>query len=281
MLLSLYDSWFTGMDYQGMNTSPARGGGFAHTTSSQPSERVRRAYDQQTVIPVTIGMIAAATPTTDDTGTASTQLLDGRPLHQVRLVAAVRKLADMSTNIVYEVEDGTGLVEVKQWIDDNVCTALIAMRQECAQEHVYLKIIGQVKEYNGKKMVVADSIRRLKTGNELAHHFLEVVYSAQKYLRQQSSFGASGNMYHPGLASAGVPLTSSNAFSMGDGLRDQLINVLRREGELSDVGASVQQCWRSLGSKYSEGDVRREMNTLASEGILYSTIDENHFKLAM
>jgi hypothetical protein len=45
----------------------------------------------------------------DESG--SMQLADGRKLYHVKLVGAVRSVEDFSTNVVYEVEDGTGLME--------------------------------------------------------------------------------------------------------------------------------------------------------------------------
>ena len=95
------------------------------------------------------------------------QLADGRVLHRVRFVAAVRSVEDMSTNIEYEVEDGTGAIKVKEWLDDHKENAKTAeLREQTKREHVYIKITGQLKDYNGNKQVVADSIRPLSTGNE-------------------------------------------------------------------------------------------------------------------
>jgi replication factor A2 len=285
----------TGMDYQGMYAGGSHGGhdggymdSHSYATNDRPNSSggagggARRAYDQQTMVPVTIRMILESQALPDDTGTAANlQLKDGRPLHQVRLVAAIRKQDDMSTNVLYEVEDGTGLIEVKKWVDDNVCSALHELQQECKQEHIFVKIVGQVKDYNGKKMILADSIRRLKTGNEVAHHFLEVVYSAQKNINKNSYVHAPPSMWNQGAASSAMAMSANHGQSSGNTLRDQLMRIIRTEGEMSEAGASVQQCRMGLGNKYTESDVRKEMHALAAEGILYSTIDDNHYKLAM
>jgi replication factor A2 len=38
-------------------------------------------------------------------------------LLQLTFVAAVRAAAMQSTNVTYRMEDGTGMIDVKQWID--------------------------------------------------------------------------------------------------------------------------------------------------------------------
>eukprot|EP00977_Amphora_coffeiformis_P009700 scaffold2232_cov170-Amphora_coffeaeformis.AAC.2 len=186
------------MDYQG----DAGGGGFA--AGSQPGSggrnSTRRSPDEQTVLPVTIAMML-----TSQTVDERPQLQDGRFLHRVRFVAAVRNFEDMSTNILYEVEDGTGMIEVQQWLDDQKENAKTAeMRELTKKEHVYLKITGQLKDYNGKKKVVADGIRPLTTGNELAHHMLEVVYVEQKQKEKQQQPAFTAGFGQP--AAVGRPL---------------------------------------------------------------------------
>ncbi len=44
-------------------------------------------------------------------------LADGQPLHMVKLVGAVHQHEERSTNVFIDVEDGTGLVQVKVWVN--------------------------------------------------------------------------------------------------------------------------------------------------------------------
>ena len=51
--------------------------------------------------------------------------------------------------------------------------------------------------------------------------------------------------------------------------------------EASDEGVNIIQVMDSITSKgHSEGDIKRVIESLASEGEIYSTIDENTFKVA-
>lgn len=265
------------MDYQG----GGGGGGFAGGGSQgQSGGRARRSYDEQTVTPVTIRMALASRPDEGTDGTGTLALEDGRKLYHVKIIGAVRAVEDYSTNIVYELEDGTGLIEVKQWFDENDCEAISTTRAETQKEHIYLKVVGQIKDFDGKKMIVAESIRPLTTGNQLAHHMLEVVYSAESHKRRGTSMPSSGIGFGgPRPVSTGVPLAPSTA-SGGGGVKDTVLAYIREQGEYLEEGANVTECVTRLAGKYSEGEIRSAIEDLASEGHVYSTVDESHYKCA-
>jgi replication factor A2 len=268
------------MDYQGDYQGGGGGGGFPSNSispnaSQTPSRGARKAYDEQTLIPVTCRMILAATSTSSQEGTGALALTDGRPLHHVKLVGAVRSVDNLSTNISYEIEDGTGLIEVKQWMDDNDCTAVQEEKEAAARDAQYLRIIGQIKDYDGKKSLVAHSIRKIQNGDQLTHHMLEVVYSAQKYLRAERIGGMAPpiSMHH----TVSTPIQADN----NDGLKDHIINYFKVEGEKLEVGAPVIKLVHLLAGTYREHDVRAAIEDLASEGHIYSTINEDNYKFAM
>mmetsp|Transcript_40969 Transcript_40969/g.46552 ORF Transcript_40969/g.46552 Transcript_40969/m.46552 type:complete len:277 (-) Transcript_40969:125-955(-) len=273
-----------GMDYQGGGVV---GGGFG---SSPPSSMgnvaaapVRKSYDEQTLIPVTIHMILSSVASPDG---GSITLEDGRPLHHIRFVAAVRVFENQSTNVTYQLEDGTGLVEAKQWLDDNDCSAIVEMKDAAAKDAQYIRIIGQVKDYDGKKSVVAHSIRKIEKGDELTHHFLEVVYSGEK-AKQASRIGPAPPMIGIGAVgdthstySSSTPLMNSNSGGSNGGIKEQVLNYIKVEGEKLDEGANVKKCLGIL-SNYTEQDIRIAIEDLAAEGHIYSTINEDHYKFAM
>ena len=198
----------TGMDYQG-DAGGTGGGGFQNyggggspqQSSQGQQQRSRRSYDEQTLIPVTIKMAlgavndASSGSGNDGNNDGNLCLADGRKLTHIKLVAAVRSIVDGSTNVLYELEDGTGLIEIKQWFDDNDCTYLQELKTQTLKENIYVKVVGQIKLYDNKCMIIANSIRPLISnnngngsgsgsgGNELTHHMLSVIYSAEKYKR--------------------------------------------------------------------------------------------------
>jgi replication factor A2 len=272
------------MDFQGGDG----GGGGGYTTgnnnfgspeASQGGQKSRRSYDEQTLIPVSIQMALKSHPDPSG-GDGSLVLDDGRKVASVKIVGAVRQVNDNSTNVMYELEDGTGLMEVKQWLDDNDCTALQELRQATLQEHVYLKVIGQIKDYEGKKLLVANSVRLLSTGNELTHHFLEVVHSVETHKRADSIVSA------PMSTNSGVGFGGSLQQPMaqttggGDTLKDQVLNYIRTEDDGSETGVNITECIKAMTST-PESEIRRAIEALSEEGHIYSTISEDNYKFAV
>lgn len=284
------------MDFQG---DAGGGGGFTNNdnnfgggggTQDSAEKKSRRSYDDQTLIPVTISM-AMKTQSDVSGGDGTMVLEDGRSLHMVKIIGAVRSVDTQSTNIFYVLEDGTGVCDVKQWVDDNEPAAVTEMTKGAAIENVYVKVIGMIKEYEGKKQIVANSVHRLLSGNELTHHLLEVMYSAEKFKRADSivppimnmqnnnnnkSMGYNGNS----SSGQGAEIGNGGGGNPVDMNKNSVMEVFQRlNDEASETGTSVQQCIAEL-PHISEADVRDAINFLSEEGQLYSTIDENHFKFA-
>mmetsp|Transcript_48775 Transcript_48775/g.146966 ORF Transcript_48775/g.146966 Transcript_48775/m.146966 type:complete len:271 (+) Transcript_48775:484-1296(+) len=264
------------------------GGGFGGASQPSPGGgRQRRDYGEQTLIPLTIRMIHSAAKNAED----NMALPDGRELHQVKIIAAVRSAEDSSTKVTYQVEDGTGLLEVQKWVDDNESPAGAEFRQQSMQDHVYVRVIGQVKEYDNRKSIVAYSIRPISTGNELTYHMLEVVHSAEKYKRGQSivSTGAAPYMSNTtsGVGFNSGPMTKPSMGGMtpaagggnGSSIQATVLDYIRSNGEQSEEGCSIHQVIASL-THFNEPDIRKAVGNLAAEGEIYSTINEDTYKTA-
>jgi len=273
-----------GMDFQGGEA--AGGGGFSNNdknygggSQTSPDKRSRRNYDEQTLIPVTISMAFKAH--SDSSGGNDTLTLeDGRPLHSVKIIGAVRSAEVQSTNIMYTIEDGTGALDVKQWVDDNDAEAIGDMKRQNAKEGIYVKVIGQISEYDGKKQLVANSVMPLSSGNQLTHHLLEVMYCAEKY-KQADSIVASPIMQ----TSNGTTFGNNNSIQakIGGGhddnsTKERVLQFLRDND--SETGASIDVCIQQLND-IAESEIRKAAENLSEEGQIYSTINESFFKVAM
>jgi len=267
------------MDFQGGDS----GGGFSNNDNNygggsqgSPSKQ-RRNYDEQTLIPVTIAMAVKARPDSSG-GNDILTLVDGRPLHQVKLIGAVRSADVQSTNIMYTIEDGTGALNIKQWADDNDGEAIGEMKRQNAREGIYVKVIGQISDYDGKKQVVASSVQALSSGNELTHHLLDVMYSAEKY-KQADSIVSAPIVQNNGMA-FGNNSMQPKIEGGGDGgssIRERVLHFLREND--SETGASIDVCIQQL-SDIAESDIRQAAEHLSEEGQIYSTINESYFKVA-
>ncbi len=81
-------------------------------------------------------------------------LKDGRPLHMVKLVGAVRNFRVNIKHVQIDVEDGTGLVRVLLWKERKECTAQHQMIHECNSNR-YIPVIGEVEDYYGVHEMIA------------------------------------------------------------------------------------------------------------------------------
>ncbi len=131
---------------------------------------------EHTLIPVTATMIHSAV-----WDCKRFVLKDGRPLHMVELVGAVRNFRVNIKHVQIDVEDGTGLVRVILWRKQNECMAQHHLIDECNCNR-YISVIGEVKDYYGVHEIIAFNVRLVSSGNEVTHHFLEVAYSFEKQL---------------------------------------------------------------------------------------------------
>jgi replication factor A2 len=131
---------------------------------------------EHTLIPVTVKMIHSAVRDCE-----RFVLRDGRPLHMVKLVGAVRNFRVHVKHVQIDLEDGTGLVRVKFWQKQKECTAQHHLIDKC-NGNCYIRLIGEVTDYYGVHEIIAFNIRPVSSGNEVTHHFLEVAYSYEKRL---------------------------------------------------------------------------------------------------
>mmetsp|Transcript_520 Transcript_520/g.678 ORF Transcript_520/g.678 Transcript_520/m.678 type:complete len:277 (-) Transcript_520:4507-5337(-) len=268
------------------------GGGFDNSGSttnfSSPSDKPRRSYAEQTLTPVTIRQILNAQSNGD-----SITLTDGRALTMCKIVCAVRSMEEASTNFSFLVEDGTGLCEVKQWLDVNDAAqnnAVEDMRRDC-QDNVYVRVIGTVKDYDGKRTVVANNVRKCSTANELTHHMLEAIYSQLKYKQGPSTSGMGGaamfspmsnsvpnmNMQHNNQSFGGNQVVEQGGNDGMNPVEQAVINYIKRNATNEEIGCDARQMKTALAGQFSAQDIQASLTHLSNEGMLYTTVDENFY----
>jgi hypothetical protein len=104
---------------------------------------------EHTLIPVTAKMIHSAVWHLE-----RFVLKDGRPLHMVKLVGAIRNFRVNIKHVQIDVEDGTGLVRVILWRKERECTAQRCLIDKC-NSNCYVPVIGEVEDYYGVHKIIA------------------------------------------------------------------------------------------------------------------------------
>lgn len=146
----------------------------------------------------------------------------------------------------------------------------------------------------GERKIRCHNIRLVQDHNELTHHLLSTVFihyqnvkgplnDGSKLNAQSgtsfSGFGSSSSNFNAG--SFNQPVMAPGQENMVGGVdRDtRLVHDVIAGDVMSDTGLSVQQVADLLKAKgFNLSKVRNICNLLMTEGYIYSTIDDDHFK---
>lgn len=206
-------------------------------------------------------------------------LIDGHPITQVTIVGQVRSVNPQSTNITYRLDDGTGTMDVKKWVDPD--------KQEDAEPKFeldqWVRVWGRLKAFNQKRHVGAHFIRAIDRFDEVNYHLLEASYVHLYYTKgplggdpqQQQQQAGDGN------AGAGDSMFVDQPGGAGGEQSAKL-------GACGPVARKVFQFLQNApggnegthlnlitsGTNLSARDVLNGAEELLQQGLLYTTVDD-------
>lgn len=253
-------------------------GGFMGASQGASPAGKSKNKDRQTLLPLTIRQLKSATQEHQD----DSWKVDGAELHQVKIVGNILKVEETSTFTKYDIEDSTGVVEVKMWLDQSDDDTMTERRSAC-REGVYVRAIGIVRSFQGMMHIVSHDVRPVVDHNEITHHFLEAIYQHCQHTKPKPQAAA------PGAWGSQLPMPQQS-ISAGGGdqghsgftaAQSRVLNFFVQNDSHDDdgMGLSLDVVATSLaGEGIHEKDVRAAVDFLANEGHLYSTIDDNHYK---
>jgi replication factor A2 len=197
---------------------------------------------------------------------------------QITFVGQIRTISTQATNITYKLDDGTGLIEVKQWIDSD---APAETAKPPLQENTYVRVYGRLKPFNNKRHVGAHVVRPITDFNEINMHLLEATYVHLYFTRgppeslqgagsrggnamfvEPSGYGGAANGTAGG---GGKPLPHMSATAR------RVFNQLQSVPQ-NNEGLHVQNIAAQLG--LPTNDVFKAGDELLGLGIIYTTVDD-------
>lgn len=223
--------------------------------------------------------------------------IDNVEVGQVSFVAQIRAVNAQATNITYKLEDGTGVLEVKKWIDpgqagggneydDDDMMGGGADRGPNLPMEVgnFVRVYGRLKALNNKRLVTAHVIRAVQDYNEVSYHLLEAAYVhlllTRGPLDGQGGVGAGGDhggdsMFVDGGDQGGGQAggnSGNNAKVMGCTIPAQKVfNFIQNQpGGQEGVGLSTI----AGGAGLSNREVLGAADELVNKGLLYTTVDD-------
>lgn len=265
--------------------------------------------DNQTLFPVTIKQLHGVQPSEDDV-----LRLDGHEVATVKVVGILSELTPQSTNVRFKLDDGTGVFDGQMFLHaddaDYAENELAKLR-----DGIYVRAVGKLRSFQERVSLSCFSVTPIEDFNEITHHFLDTIYvhlyntrgplqsatgaggqqqlntpvkqqgfdhnqQAQGFGMQQQqgswnqgSFGGGGGSLGYGGAAASMDYGMDSSFSPE---QKAILDVLATC--TSDRGIKIDQIFMELRGQMNETQLRSALNYLTSEGHVYSTIDENHFK---
>ncbi|XP_027549857.1 replication protein A 32 kDa subunit isoform X1 [Neopelma chrysocephalum] len=240
-------------------------GGFGSPAGAQAEKKQRSR--SQNIVPCTVSQLLAAEQVDETFRICDVEI------SQVTVVGIVRHAEKAPTNILYKVDDMTAApMDVRQWVDTD----------EAGGENVvvppgtYVKVAGHLRSFQNKKSLVAFKIMPLENMNEFTTHILEIV-NAHMILRK-NLMSASGA---PPSFSAGI--SDMGGYGGGGSLpvngltahQSQVLNLIKSCPV--PEGMSLQELKLQLRSM-SMSTIKQAVEFLSSEGHIYSTVDDDHYK---
>ncbi|KAI9649871.1 Replication factor A protein 2 [Ciborinia camelliae] len=253
-----------------------QGGGYGGSQGgSQDSPGGSKTYGKDTLRPVTIKQILDAVQPHPDADFK----IDGSEVTQLSFVGQVHSISTQTTNNTYKLDDGTGLIEVKQWIDSE---AEPENAKPVPQEGQYIHVWGRLKSFHDKRHVGAHIIRPVTDMNEVTYHGLEATLVHLYFTR--GPIEAAGAMKKEG--GDGMFVDSYGGNNMGAGNMAAagrvlpakitpharaVFNLLQSEPQ-NNEGLNVNMIATKLGMSVT--DVYKSGDELLSEGCIYTTVDD-------
>ncbi|KAF2131411.1 replication protein A, subunit RPA32 [Dothidotthia symphoricarpi CBS 119687] len=247
----------------------AGGGGFIPGGGSQQSPGGRKDYTQDSLRPVTIKQILEAQ---EEPGGDAFKI-DGALISQLTFVGQIRNISSQTTNTTYRLDDGTGSIEVKQWVDsDHVDPAKPKL-----VEGAYCRAWGKLKSFSEKRSVSAQIIRPVEDMNEVSYHLLEATATHLFFTRgppggANTGAGAATTSAGAGQQQAAVGGNYGGYDLAGYNQVAKRVFQYLREAPQSNEGLNQMEIAAKLGIE--SADVARAGDDLLAGGLIYTTVDD-------
>ncbi|XP_062022888.1 replication protein A 32 kDa subunit A [Rosa rugosa] len=266
-------------------TSAFGGGGFMSSQATQHGDSnpsAARSRESHGLVPVTVKQISEAYQSGDE---KSNFVIGGADVANVSVVGMVFEKTEKTTDVSITVDDGTGRIKCRRWVNEN----FDSQEMEEIQDGMYVRVNGHLKAFQGVRQIVAFSVRPVKNFDEVAFHYIECIYN---HLQLQKLQGNAVNQPQPMGSSVYTPVksepsgyqtASSNQFSGQltiDGRMSAPELILEYLSQPSSIesanGTSTEELSQRL--KLSMDKILVGIKSLDDEGLVYSTIDDSHFK---
>jgi replication factor A2 len=242
------------------------------------SGAAKRTFDKNTLRPVTIKQLLDAHLPTPDSEVVH---IDNSEVSQVTIVGQVRNISAQTTNITYRLDDGTGTIDVKVWVDAEPHQNPSEAARPKPVELGYARAWGKLKVLNNKRHVGANIIRPITDYNEISYHLLESTYVHLYNSRgppESLSKGndASGSRQQGGQSNGGDQ-SVANVNLSGMSANARAVYMAIRKTPQTNEGLHATDIAVRTGLELNE--VLKAGDELQGLGSIYTTVDDTTWAL--
>ncbi|WFD31432.1 Replication factor A protein 2 [Malassezia sp. CBS 17886] len=242
--------------------------GFFAGDNSQDGTGNRQRVGTNSLRPVTVRQVLSASQPHSD----APFTFDNAELSQVTLVAWIQSMTRNATNVLYTLDDGTGQVDVRMWIDTS---ADEGAQMDEFRTNQFVRILGEIKSFNNKRSITAASIRPLADHNEYLFHQLEVIYVHKQLTKGKPGTAAADASAYDDSATLATDGASADLSGL-TALQRRIYQTITAEAPDYPEGVDVQlvmdRCKNADATQ-----VQDAIDELSNEGYIYQASDETHY----
>lgn len=204
-------------------------------------------------------------------------------MFQITLVGQIRNISTQTTNITYKLDDGTGTIEVKSWVDSDAAANGETTNGASSKlaENMYVRVFGKLKAFanTNKKHVGSLQIRPVADFNEVSYHLLEATVVHLFFTRGPPG-GAKGdatNGMNGGMDYSNGGMSNGSMLPAGTSNDAKRIYEVIRTSPQSNEGLHMTDIGQRLSM--DSGVVMKGAEELLVMGLIYTTVDDQTWAL--
>lgn len=203
--------------------------------------------------------------------------VDGVEISSITFVGKILNISAQATNTTFKLDDGTGTIEVKQWLDPDSQDQ--ASRTEKLVENTYARVHGTLKSFNNKRHVGSrpGGIRPIKDMNEVQYHLLEATAVHLHFTKGPpgqkgvTGNGNTGTGAQDGFNDAGAQKGNRVLPAGLSQMARRVYNHLNTSPQTNE-GLHMQDIAQAM--TVDANDVGKAGDELVSHGLIYTTVDD-------
>lgn len=172
--------------------------------------------------------------------------------------------------MTYKIDDGTGAIEVKQWIDPE--NENDAAKGKIVDNN-YVRVWGRLKSFGNKLHVSAHVIRPISDYNEVNYHLLEATVVHLFFARGPLAGAKGAN----GAAMQDTHMSNGDNLPAGLSTAARKVYECLRTSPQSNEGLHEQDIAARLNMTVAE--VAASGEQLLEYGLIYTTVDDRTFAI--